>query len=104
MAPSNCTLKLTVFDPIIIQLGEREYRIESLSSRLLADFQEAANTYGQEPTKINAEAVGMMLAKVLPGMTQAEAMDLDIRHVLRIAEFLAEQISEATQPGKEKNG
>lgn len=97
------TLKLTVFDPIEVILGEKTYKIESLSSRMLGDFQKAVEEYGAAPGQGKAEQLGRMLERMLPGMTAEEAQEVDIRHIVKIAEFLAEQITDAAKPGKVKN-
>jgi hypothetical protein len=97
------TLKLNVFDPIFIVLGDMTYGIESLSSKLLGDFQQAVAGYGANPDAVKINELGEVLTKILPGMTLDMAAQVDIRHVIKIAEFLAEQITDAAQPGKVKN-
>jgi len=97
------TLKLTVFEPIEIVLGDEIYKIESLSSKMLGEFQEAVAAFGTTPETVKVEQLADILVKMIPGMTRETAMTVDIRHVVKIAEFLAEQITEASQPGKVKN-
>lgn len=97
------TLTLTIFEPIEIVLGNETYKIESLSSKMLGEFQEAIANFGTTPETVKVEQLADILVKMLPGMTRETAMTVDIRHVVKIAEFLAEQITEASQPGKVKN-
>ena len=97
-------LQLTVFDPIEIEIkGKGVYSIVSLSSKLIGDFQKAVDDYGTKPGEIQAGQIGEILTKILPGMSKEDAMEVDIRHVIKIAEFLAAQITEASQPGEGKN-
>lgn len=97
------TLKLTVFDPIEIIIGEETYKIETISSRLLGDLRAMVDKFSGSAESVKPEQMGDILVKLLPGMTQEKAAEIDIRHIVKIAEFLAEQIMEASQPGQAKN-
>jgi len=98
------TLKLTVFEPIEVEfVGKGVYKIESLSSKMLGDFQKIVDDYGQNPNDVKADQLADMLVLMLPGMTKEIASSIDVRHIVRIAEYLAEQITDATKPGMGKN-
>ena len=96
-------LILTAFAPIEIVLGEKTYSIESLSSDLMDRFRTAARNVGTDPDTIKVGNLGDVLVEVLPGMTKEEAAKVDIRHILKIAEFLTDQINGIAEPGESKN-
>jgi hypothetical protein len=93
-----------MFDPIVVELvGVGEFRIETLSSKLLGDLQKAISSYGEDPEKLKSEEIAGVLMKMLPGITKEQAEEIDIRHVVRIATFLAEQINTANEASTAKN-
>jgi hypothetical protein len=93
-----------MFEPIVVELvGIGEFKIETLSSRLLGDLQKAISSYGDEPDKIKSMEIADVLSKMLPGISKEQAGEIDIRHVVRIATFLAEQINEANEASSAKN-
>ncbi len=94
-------LTLSIFDPIdIIFPDGKIYTIKSLSSKMLGEFQAAVKGFGEKPEDVTPEKIAGVLVKLLPGMSQEEAMLVDFRYVISIAEFLAEQITEASKPTK----
>lgn len=97
-------LQLSLFDPIEVEIvGQGIYKINTLSSRMLGDFQKVVDDYSANPGEVKADTLADMLTRMLPGMTKEQALEVDIRHIVRIAEFLAAQIDEAAQPGAVKN-
>jgi hypothetical protein len=97
-------ITLSLFDPIVVEIvGVGEFKIETLSSKLLGDLQKAVSAYGSDPEKIKSDEIAGVLMKMLPGITKEQAMDVDLRHVITIAEFLAEQINPAKEEVAEKN-
>lgn len=96
-------LILSAFDPIEIILREKTYVIESLSSDMMDRFMKAARAVGTDPEAIKVAELGNILAEVLPGMTHEEAAKVDIRYIIKIAEFLTDQIQGAAEPGEGKN-
>jgi hypothetical protein len=97
-------LTLSLFDPIVVEIiGVGEFKIETLSSRVLGELQKAVSAYGEDPGKIKTEDIANVLTKMLPGITKEQAAEIDIRHVIQIATFLAEQIGNANQAAAAKN-
>lgn len=97
-------LQLTAFEPIEIEIvGQGVFKIEVLSSKMLGDLQVALEVFGQNPDERKAADIAKMLVKMLPGITLEGAMEIDIRHVVHISEFLAKQITLAAEPGEGKN-
>ncbi len=94
-------LTLTIFDPIDIVFPDgKVYTIKTLSSKMLGDFQAAVKGFGEKPEDVTPDKIAGILVKLLPGMNQEDAMLVDFRYVVRIAEYLAEQITEASKPTK----
>jgi hypothetical protein len=94
-------LTLSIFDPIdIIFPDGKVYTIKTLSSKMLNEFMAIANGFAEKPGDVTPEKIGEILTKLLPDMKLEEAMLVDFRYVLTIAEFLAEQITEASKPTK----
>jgi hypothetical protein len=94
-------LTLSLFEPIeIIFPKGKTYTIETLSSELLGNFKASVKAFSEKPEDVTPESIAGVLVPLLPGMSQEEAMKVDFRYVVRIAEFLAEQITEASKPTK----
>lgn len=97
-------LSLSIFEPIVIEIkGLGEFKIETLSSKLLGDLQKAIASIGAEPEKVKTEELVAVLMKMLPGITEEQAAGIDFRHIIRIATFLADQIGEANEATTAKN-
>lgn len=92
-------LTLSIFDPIEIVIGKQKFVVERISSKLLGELQTVVEGMS-DPTKIKADALAEVLMKAIPGMTKEVAMEVDIRHVPMIVQFLAEQINAALEPPK----
>ena len=98
-------LSLSIFDPIEIVISGQSFFVDRISSKMLGDLQ-AASDKMTNPENANAEAMGDLLMKAIPGMSKEAAMEIDIRHVPKIVAFLAEQINVAMEPpkaGEQKN-
>lgn len=96
-------LTLTIFEPIEVIIGAKTYTIEAISSDMMSRFMKAAQDVGTDPETLKVAELGNILAEVLPGMSKEEAAKVDIRHIIKISEFLTEQIQDAGEPSKEKN-
>jgi hypothetical protein len=97
-------LSLSIFEPIVIEIkGLGEFKIETLSSKLLGELQKAVASIGAEPEKVQTDGLVAVLMKMLPGITKEQAEEIDFRHIVRIANFLAEQIGEANEAAAAKN-
>ena len=100
-------ITLTIFDPIKIIIGEQKFSIERISSNMLESLQLAVGDISTDPAKVKGDILANMLMKAIPGMTKEVAMEIDIRHVPVIINFLAEQVTASLEPpkaGEEKNG
>lgn len=92
-------LTLTAFEPIEVEIiGVGVFRIESVSSELMQKFMGVVSDYEADPKNMKPDMLAEMLMRMLPGITKEQAMIVDIRHILRIADYLAQQISNAAQP------
>jgi hypothetical protein len=104
-------LTLSMFEPIEIEIKGADgappqvFKIEVLSSKMLNDFLAAVKGFSEKPEEVTPDQIGGILVKVLPGITMEQALSVDFRHVLSIANYLAEQINAAAKPGAsaEKN-
>jgi len=100
-------ITLTIFDPIEIIIGDQKFAIERISSNLLESLQSTVGDIGADPANIKGDMLANLLVKAIPGMTKEVAMEIDIRHIPVIINFLAEQITSSIEPpkaGEGKNG
>lgn len=98
-------LILSIFDPIEIVIEGKSFFIDRISSKLLGDLQKAGEKMAN-PENANADSMTDLLMKAIPGVTKEDAMEIDIRHIMKIITFLTEQISAAMEPpkaGEQKN-
>lgn len=96
-------LTLSLFEPIDIVIGEQKFTIDRISSKMLSNIQDAVGQFSDDPTKARAASFTDVMMAAIPGISREVAEELDLRHVMRIVEFLTEQINEVTKPGPAKN-
>ena len=96
-------LTITAFDPIEIVIGEKVYVIESISAKLLGELQSLIGDFEKTSDADKVERLTGVLMKVLPGISRDDAEKIDIRHVMKIAEFFADQVAGAGEMGAGKN-